>query len=677
MTHSWRLSFLFLFGPVAAVSLQRPAFAAAAVVQAEALVVQEQRLTGSPATVSRLELGSFPGVALSTAGVATRAANFFVADSGARSFTDIFALRGLTNTPVFGDPAISVYLDDLPLGSGFTFPGELAGFARAELHRGPGQNTVFGRAGSAGVLQFTTPAPAPTAQGEVRTGAGNHDARAAFAQLGTASGAAADAWVAASWTARGGHLINTTLQREVDDREALSAIARVRHRPADTAELALLVTAFRARDGAQPLVPLGGPLDTVARSAEGLTEIDAFNAALKAAFATSLGRLTATTSFTDWRLGPYANTLDFGFAEMLNQVEQRQRNWSGEFKLVSGAGAPVRWQAGAFLGAGDTKGMFVRLFGPFVYEDSSYEIEARSLAGFGEMTFDVTPALGMALGVRAEVSRKEFARRERVPVAQTMARTHESTALLPKLAALFRLNRTTSLFASVGAGYKPGGFSAFTGNAALAAFGAERTKAFEAGVTHSPAGDTFSATARFFRYGISGYQIERSFATGGPADDYLVVNAARARSIGAELEVVWRPLPGLSLAADAGWTDVTLRDIRDPFSGARFDGRRAPAVPTHDLSLRAEFAHNSGFFAGVVYNAVGRTNYTEDEEPMFAQRSYGLVDARIGYTAGAYRVTVYGANLTGEAYHSSITPGTGHGTPGAPRTHGIEVGFRW
>ena len=61
-------------------------------------------------------------------------------------------LRGLTNTPLFGDPAVTFYLDDLPLGSGFTLPTDLLGFAQGELHRGPSQNTVFGRAGSAGVV---------------------------------------------------------------------------------------------------------------------------------------------------------------------------------------------------------------------------------------------------------------------------------------------------------------------------------------------------------------------------------------------------------------------------------------------------------------------------------------------------------------------------------------------
>src|SRR6266700_5186856 len=121
------------------------------VVEAATVIVEGKLLTDSPATVTRFELAGVPQAELTTPQLAARAANFFQSSNDAHSFNDTFALRGLTNTPIFGDPAISFYLDDVPLGSGFTFPAELSGFASAELHRGPSQNTVFGRAGSAGV----------------------------------------------------------------------------------------------------------------------------------------------------------------------------------------------------------------------------------------------------------------------------------------------------------------------------------------------------------------------------------------------------------------------------------------------------------------------------------------------------------------------------------------------
>jgi len=644
----------------------------------EPLVVEARLLTETPATVTNVDLAAQPLAAGTTARLAAHTANFFVATNGAEAFNDTFALRGLTNTPIFGDPAVSFYLDELPLGSGFTFPENLAGFARAGLHRGPTQNTVFGRAGSAGVVTLQTPELGAAPGGELRASYGNYDARAISAGAGTAGGGVSDFYVNASYVARDGYVTNTTLGRDIDYKDKRSALARWRVRPSAGSEITLLVTGLRARNGVQPLVPLGGPLFAVSRQNEGYTDLDAWNAALSAAFTTPLGRLTATLSRNDWDLGPYLSTLAFGPMELANYVTQEQRNWNGELKLVADAKSAVRWQGGAFWSDGKTDGSFDREFGPFPFERSSYRIDARNLAAFGEATFPLAPAIALTAGLRLEDSRKAMQRTETIPTPQTFDLRRESSALLPKLGLSYAFDRDTSLFATVGAGYKPGGFSAFTGNRALAAFGPERTKTLEAGITRTSADKKLSATLRAFYYDIDGYQIERSFATGAATgDDYLVVNAPRARSLGSEVEFAWKPLAGLTLAADAGWTDVTLREFTDPYTGVSYAGKRAPAVPVYDASLRADYAAPCGFFVGAELASNGRTYYTEGEDPMFGQRAYTLLGARAGYARGPWRVTVYGDNLTDREYYSAITPGTGHGTPGTPRTYGVEVSAKF
>ena len=671
-----RLTPLFLILTATAVAQTAPT--TDTIVKLDPLIIEAPLLTASPATVTTVVLDREPLTQATAAGLADRSANFFIATNDAESFNDVFSLRGLTNTPIFGDPAISFYLDDLPLGSGFTFPVNLAGFARAELHRGPTQNTVFGRAGSAGVVTLNTPELGANPQGEVRASYGSYNARQVSAGAGTASGGATDAYVNVNYAARDGYITNTTLGRDIDAKDKRSALVRVRARPGDTSELTFLVTALRARDGVQPLVPLGGPFFTVDRPSEGLTSLDAWNAGLSAAFTTPVGRLTATTSAGDWDLGPYTNTLAFGPAALVNDVTQQQRNWSEELKLVSDEKSAVHWQLGTFYSDGRTNGAFTRLFGPYPYEKSSFAIDARDLAAFGEATFKIAPAVDLTAGLRLEDSRKSMNRQEFVPTTQIFSLERESSAWLPKLGLSYRLDPKTTLFATVGAGYKPGGFSAFTGNRALAAFGPERTKTFEAGVTQTSADKSLAATFRVFYYDIDGYQIERSFATGSAAgDDYLVVNAPRARSLGGELELTWRPVTGLTFAADFGATDVTLREFADPYTGISYAGKRAPAVPVFDASLRADYETPGGIFGGLELTANGRTYYTEGEDLMFGQRAYALVGARLGYAHGCYRVTVYGQNLTDQQYYSAITPGTGHGTPGAPRTFGVELGMRF
>ncbi|HEY4301186.1 MAG TPA: TonB-dependent receptor [Candidatus Didemnitutus sp.] len=641
-------------------------------VRLDPVVVSGQPITSSPATVTSVDLTAGPLVT-GTDAIAAQAPNFFIATNRARSFNDTFELRGLANTPIFGDPAVSFYLDDLPLGSAFTFPDELIGFARAELHRGPTQNTIFGRAGSAGVLQILTPDPGETPTFTAEFGAGSFARREAGVEAMSAATGTADALVAGSYEARDGYVRNTTLGRGVDDQDARSGLVRLRMHPGGGVTVAMLFTARRVRDGAQPLVPLDGPMFDVQRSAEGMMDLDAWNAAVSVSVPTAAGTLTATTSATDWDLDPYVNTLAFGPAELTDIVRQRQRTWNEEVRLVSGAAGDVTWRAGLFGSIARTDGTYDRTFGPYPYEQSTYRLWDRDAAVLGEATWAVTPASRLTFGLRAEASRKDIDRRETVPAVGSFVRRSEAGAFLPKIGWTYDPAPGWSWFVTAGAGFKPGGYSAFTGNAALAPFGPERTSTLEAGVSSMNSSHTLEATVRLFAYDIRGYQIERSFVTGGTGDDYLVVNASRARSLGGELELTWRPAAGLTLAADAGVTDVTLRDFTDPFTGVSYAGNRAPAVPPYDLSLRAEYAAHSGFFAGLALTANGRTYYTEAEDLHYGQRAYGIFGAHAGYAWKRWRATLFGENLGDARYYSAITPGTEHGTPGAPRTVGGEI----
>lgn len=658
-----------------ALAQTRPAPVPEAAVQVAPVVITATLLTESPATVSRIDLAGDPVAERSLAVLSERAANFHVATNEAHSFNDTFALRGLTNTPIFGEPAVSFYLDDLPLGAGFTVPRNLAGFASAEVHRGPSQNTVYGRAGSAGVVTLHTPRPGPTAQATVAASVGGFNARGASVSLQTASAApgGADAYVAAGGQARDGYLWNETSREDVDHRDSRSALARVRFRPSATSEWILLSTLLRARDGAQPLVPLGVGFDSVKRRNDGYLSADALNAAITGRFETAAGRLSTTTSATDWKLGPYASVLAFGPAELFNGSSLRQRLWSEEIRLESDANADSRYHVGVFASDGDTEGAFTRAFGNFVLESSAYTIDARQLAVFGERTVRVGDALTVTVGARAEESRRGISRIESAPGKQRYARDQASQVFLPKLAGRYDLDGQTALFASVGAGFKPGGYSAFTGNQALAEFGPERTRVLEAGLTRASVDRRTSLTVRLFGYGITGYQIERSFATKAAADDYLVVNAPKARSIGAELEWAWRPRENVAVLFDLGVTNVTLREFRDPYTGRNFSGRRAPYVPDTDGNLRVEWGGAVGWKAGASLSRTGRIFYTEGEEEAFAQAAVTLLGAEAGYAWKRWSVRLSGRNLADERYYSAMSPGAGHGTPGAPRTWSLEV----
>ncbi|HVU25361.1 MAG TPA: TonB-dependent receptor [Opitutus sp.] len=643
------------------------------VVTGEPYLVEATRLVADAAGTTRVQLDQIaPPLDQSLANLSGRVANFHVDSGGAGSFGDLITLRGLANTPYFSDPSVTLYFDDLPLTSSFTYPTGLFGFATATLYRGP-QATAFGRAGEAGVLVLSSTEPGPAPAGELRASAGNYDAWSAALTARSARMDNVDATAAAAFAQRDGYITNTQLGTRVDDVKSTSASARVRFRPTATSEFTVQVLANRQRNGAQPLVPIGGPLFTVARDAEGRTDIDFAGVAVKGAFDTAIGPLTATTSYTDWKMSPYENFLVLP-PPLDSRVVQSQRTWNEELHLSSAARAALDWSLGAWFSDSRTDGdTFRQIPNLFPIEASSYNLKARTAAVFGQLALVATGPWHVTAGLRAETVQKDFDRSQTVPGPGRFTAAKTFDRLLPKLAASYAISSDTTASASVSLGTKPGGWSAFTDSPALAPFKAERVLAFDAGIDTALANKTVKLAARAFVYDIDNYQVERSFTYA----DYLVVNAPRARSLGAEFEASWHPTPGWTFAATLGVTDITLRDFTDPFTHVNYDGKRAPYAPSYDANLSAAYRDPSGWFAAAELTAIGRTYFDEGENPAFAADAHTTLDARLGYDAARWRVALFTANLANASYYSLIIPGVGHAVPGTPRTYGVEAAVKW
>jgi iron complex outermembrane recepter protein len=642
------------------------------VVRAETVVVEDTPLVADSVGGSYVRFDdTTPTSSLSFTTFAAQVANLHVNAGGAGAFGDVVSLRGLANTPYFSDPSVAVYFDDLPLGNAFTFPTELFGFTSATISRGP-QATALGRGGEGGAIVFNSTEPSTPVAGEFRGGIGNFNSRTAAFVTRTRS-ARTDASVAGSLHERDGYISNTLLGQRVDDVKSYAGSARFRFRPTASSELSLQLLGSRHRDGAQPLVPLGGPLFAVSRGREGSTHSDFDGAAFKAVVAIPIGSLSSVTSHTEWTLNPYDNRLTLP-PTIDSKLTQAQRVWNEELRLSSNAQSAVMWHAGTWFSDGETHGDANRVIpGLFPIEASHFVLHTRTSALLAEAT--VPPNIGWSItaGLRVEETKKHFDRSQRVPGPGqfTAAKTFE--AVLPKLSVSYAFTNDTTASATVAMGTKPGGWSAYTGNTNLAGFKAEKATTFEAGVETSLANKAVKIAARVFNYEIRDYQIERSFN----ATDYLVVNASRARSVGAEIEASWHPMTGLVFTATGGLTDVTLREFTDPFTSRNYAGRRAPYTPDYDAHLGVSYRSTRGWFAATEVAATGKTFYDESENPTFASRAHATVNARIGYETRRWRTTLSSENLGDTHYTTLIVPGVRHEVPGAPRTYGVEVAVKW
>jgi iron complex outermembrane receptor protein len=616
--------------------------------------------------------GGDPSTGLADA--ARYTAGLAVNDAGARGFGQTTTLRGFGNTPFFSDASAPVYLDDIPLASAFTFPTELYDFTQVTIHRGPQAGTWFGQSGDAGVIQLrSTPATADHS-GNLRVSAGDYGLVAFGASVQATAGAHSELTAGIGGSQRDGYIYNTELDQDVDSRESVGGRVRWRYRPADDLEITVHALGQRTRDGAQALVPLGGPYHEVQRGKEGQADTKFGAVALGVSRKLGTGVLSSTTSYSTWELAPYDNRLVvFGGLDFDSALTQSQRTFAEEIRYRG-----EHLTGGLFYSGAETEGSTDRVFSGFPVEQSSFTTDADSFAAFGRGTFEVAPGWVLTPGLRVEYVTKDFVRRETIPTSQVFSRDEDWTAFLPSLAATRRFSEQSDLTLTVGGGFKPGGYSAYTGRVDLAGFGPQRNWGGEIAYSAVRAKGALSYTARGYAYWVSGYQIERSFAVPDSfTDEYLVVNAGHARLLGVELESVWRITRDLDATLALSLTQATLTDFTDPFTGESHDGTQVPFAPDGNGSLRVDYRPDVGFFAGAGITWTGTTYYDEQESDMFAQRSYTLVEAYTGFAFRRGELRVFGRNLGDEEYYSSITPGVGHATPGAPLTWGVELALRW
>lgn len=596
-----------------------------------------------------------------------------VAGSGAFSFNDTISLRGFSNTPIFGSAAVALYLEEIALSGPFSLPEDLSLLANAELQYGSAASFRQGRAAPGGALILGLPDFGASSQVLLR--AGSHEGIGGGFRV-TAGDSASWLMAAATHGERDGYVRNVVTGQDVDAKDSSSLLLRGGLKRGSF-ELGLTGLYQRARNGAQPMVPLGGDVLTVARSEDGVVSGASSMGGLTLAWQGEALRLESISSFGYWKLDPYVNVMSFGFAELTNDVAMRQNSWAEELRLSSNTPGGLEWHAIGFVAGSKLEGDFTRAFGPMVLESSDYATRKQewALALSGRQALGSTWSL--EAGLRVEGVRTRFARNGHAPVEAGFEDARWDTGLLPRLALSRSWGELRAELAAC-AGFKPGGYSAFTGNEALAPFGAERSSGLEFALEGPvPGVKSLSGFLRAHAYRISGYQIERSFATGAEADDYLVVNAGRTRSLGAELGLNWAPLSGLRLSAQGSVLRATLRDFEDPYTGTVEEGSPVPFSPDFTLSVRADYRAKCGAFVGVGLQRTGRIHYTEDGADFFSQAPVTLLSAVLGWENRDWALRLEGRNLTDERYYGSISPGTYHGTAAAPLEWGCSVTRRF
>ena len=334
-------------------------------------------------------------------------------------------------------------------------------------------------------------------------------------------------------------------------------------------------------------------------------------------------------------------------------------------------------------------------FKPFYVYSLQGTNPTSSLAAFGQVGYNITPALKAELGARYTVSRT----RNNVDVLQY------GTPILDQQSAKFHdfsykaslgwtVNPNHFLYAFVATGFRPGGLNVPVGPAALEPFDSEKVQSFEAGWKGTFAGGHVRATVDGFYNNYKNFQVIIGYPL-LPVFGIEVNVPGKTKIYGAEAELNLR-FGGLSVdggisvlhsslaqfyAVDPRGTSVAACDpVSGPASASciNLKGQEQTYAPNFTLNASAsyEFPLGNGdtVTPRVNYGHVGPQWATLFENPALGDRlgDRNIVNAQLAWAHRGWTVTAYATNLTNQHYVAALNSGLDFA--GAPRQYGIRVG---
>jgi iron complex outermembrane receptor protein len=401
-----------------------------------------------------------------------------------------------------------------------------------------------------------------------------------------------------------------------------------------------------------------------------------------------------TAVFGGLLLPSYTGGTSVGIANA-NQTKK----YSQEFRLSSQGSGKLEWLGGFFFTGEESKvpqTLTVYTATGSAIEDSyvgSGPQKYREMAGFGDVTYHFTDKFDLQVGGRYAQNKQSSVMTITTtprganlgPSSINIARSDE-TAFTWLVTPSYHISPDMMVYARIASGYRPGGPNTGVLNAP-ATFDSDSVINYEAGFKGYLIPGKLSIDVAAFQIDWKDIQLSNTDAV---SQLTFLSNGGKARSRGLEAASTWRPMSGLTIDANAAYTQAELTQNLpvglNTLKGQ--DGDRLPFTPkwTASLSAQKDFAIDADIngFVGASYAYTGermsifQTNAPAASRPRYSIPSYTSVDLRAGIEVrDEFEVTLFVRNLFDK--DGIITSGNRNGTgaPTArfvqPRTAGVTI----
>ncbi|WP_426689870.1 TonB-dependent receptor [Rhodanobacter ginsengiterrae] len=621
----------------------------------------------------------------------------------------IYAARGSNTTltayirgvgqadPTWGfDPGVGIYLDDVYLARPQGAVLDVFDVSRIEVLRGP-QGTLYGKNTIGGAIKYVSNPLPVKSEGSVDVTVGTHGEKDVKASLGGAS--ADQVWRARAAVAsqhNDGFGKNQLSGSRNGNKNTNAARATLGFFPTSSFNAQLSVDGVRDNSnprGAKMLIankldPAYAPLSSDFDTRGGMAQVNhtkLYGTALTLNWIASQD--WSFKSVTALRGSSTLTNIDFDtLPEKIADVSAiyKDHQFSQELQANYDAGGSVHGVAGLYYFDGSATGQIHNIFlgsppystlGLSQYGSTGGRMGTKSYAGYGDFTWDLSPAWSLDVGLRythetktALIQNFGFSNATfstRVSTVANFSGSHATNNVSPKVSLDWSASQQIKLYASYSEGFHSGGYNIRANCVAVPdscrPIDDEKVQSFELGSKMTFLDDRLMMNTAAFHNVYSNIQLSvfSSYTLPNGSQGFFgdFTNAGKGHIDGLEEEFAWKPTEEWTFSGNFAYLHTKYTQFMTKGVNVA-DQQKFTNAPKWSGGLSLEHSHALADGGSLT----ARINYTYQSlvypettlSPLIAQPAYGLWNAGVIWQISQpWTLSLQGTNLANKSYRTT------------------------
>jgi len=612
--------------------------------------------------------------------------NLYSASSG--DDRNVTGIRGIATTSY--DPAVATYIDGVNQFSLDTYIPQLSDVERIEVLRGP-QGTLYGRNAMGGVINIITKQPGNKTSGFAEINIGNYNQQRYNAGIRMPV-VKNKLFIGISfmYDKRDGYYKNAFYNNSFDRKDGFMGNYYLKFIP--NSKWSFTVNAKHLNNnnhGPFPLVngvtasfadPFVLKQNAVAKMID-----NSFNSSLSINYTGRKFNFSSQTAYqSNYRY--YNNPLDgdFSEADAVTVINNYGRKWNNvkayteelKFSNAATSSSKLKWTIGTYFFQQNNPTKQATHFGNDAALVGAPDInfstintskgKTTGIAFFGQTTYAITHKLSVIAGLRYDYEKKRYNvlgqyQKDPDPDPQFDTRpdtsaSASSNAVSPKLGLAYNISTHSDAFVTYSRGYRTGGLTALSSDPSvppLYPYKPEYSNNIELGIKNNILNNRLQLNITAFLTYVTDAQVPTLIL---PDAVTITKNAGKLTSKGIELEIAAKPVKGLQVDYNFGYTDATYKKLKLSQYGTAIDldGKKQIYTPESTSMLALQYGYAIGKKQLVRLVARGEWFYLGkqyfDLSNSIAQNDHSIFNIRFGVSMKYVSLMFWGRNLADKKY---------------------------